>query len=107
MRQRLGEAFDAKRAIAVWAAAQVRTGETVLLDTGMTTDALVRELRHAGPLFVVTTGMTALSELATAERIDLQYLGGTLRPLSEGSGHWPRRRSSDGHSTGSSWVRTV
>lgn len=84
LRQRLGESFEAKRGIAIWAASQVCTGETILLDSGTTTGALAHELRHAGPLTVVTTGMTALSELATGSCLRVECLGGTLRPLSEG-----------------------
>ena len=39
LRQRLGEAYEAKRAIAQWAASQVQPGETVLLDAGSTVGA--------------------------------------------------------------------
>ncbi|WP_067964225.1 DeoR/GlpR family DNA-binding transcription regulator [Nocardiopsis trehalosi] len=84
LRQRLGEAFDAKRAIATWAAAQIRAGETVLLDAGSTTGALAHELRAARDLTVATTGMTVLEELATAEHVHVECLGGTLRHLSAG-----------------------
>src|SRR5205809_3366055 len=51
LRQRLGEAYDAKRAIAAWAARQIVPGENVLLDGGSTTTALAQEL----------TGFTKLS----------------------------------------------
>ncbi|PRX99692.1 DeoR/GlpR family DNA-binding transcription regulator [Allonocardiopsis opalescens] len=84
LRQRLGEAFEAKRAIAAWAAAQIRTGETVLLDAGSTTGALAHELRGARELTVATTGLTALEELAGAEHVHVECLGGTLRHLSAG-----------------------
>lgn len=47
LRQRTGEAFEAKRAIARRAAAEVRAGETVLLDAGSTVGALAHELRSA------------------------------------------------------------
>lgn len=84
LRQRTGEAFEAKRAIARWAAGQVQTGETVLLDAGSTVGALAFELRAATELTVVTTGLTALQELADVETVHLECLGGTLRPRSEG-----------------------
>ncbi|QUH03627.1 DeoR/GlpR transcriptional regulator [Saccharopolyspora erythraea] len=84
LRQRTGEEFDAKRAIAAWAAAQVGPGETVLLDSGSTTGALAHELRHARDLTVATTGLTALQELANAENVHVECLGGTLRHLSQG-----------------------
>ncbi|WP_416971698.1 DeoR/GlpR family DNA-binding transcription regulator [Streptomyces sp. 4F14] len=84
LRQRTGEAFEAKRAIARRAAAEVRTGETVLLDAGSTVGALAHELRSAKELTVATTGLTALQELADVETVHVECLGGTLRPLSQG-----------------------
>lgn len=84
LRERSAEAFAAKRAIARWAAEQVRAGDTVLLDAGSTVGALARELRSRAQLTVVTTGLTALQELADADSLTVHCLGGTLRPLSQG-----------------------
>jgi DeoR/GlpR family transcriptional regulator of sugar metabolism len=84
LRQRIGESFDAKRAIAHWAADQIHTGETILLDAGSTVGALAHELRRAELLTVATTGITALQELADVESVHVECLGGTLRPLSQG-----------------------
>lgn len=84
LRQRTGEAFEAKQAIARWAAAQVRPGETLLLDAGSTVGALAHELRAAKGLTVATTGLTALQELSDVETVHVECLGGTLRPLSQG-----------------------
>jgi DeoR/GlpR family transcriptional regulator of sugar metabolism len=84
LRQRIGESFDAKRAIAHWAAEQIHTGETILLDAGSTVGALAHELRRAELLTVATTGITALQELADVESVHVECLGGTLRPLSQG-----------------------
>ncbi|MFD5829132.1 DeoR/GlpR family DNA-binding transcription regulator [Lentzea sp. NPDC060358] len=84
LRQRVGEGFDAKRAIARWAADQIRQGETILLDAGSTIGALAHELRRADLLTVATTGLTALQELADVESVHVECLGGTLRPLSQG-----------------------
>jgi DeoR/GlpR family transcriptional regulator of sugar metabolism len=83
LRQRTGEAFEAKRAIARWAAERIGTGETVLLDAGSTVGALAHELRAAGDLTVVTTGLTALQELSDVDGVRVECLGGTLRPLSQ------------------------
>ena len=83
LRQRNGEATEAKQAIARWAADQVRPGETVLLDSGSTTTALARELSHRSDLTVVTTGITVLHELAHAD-LQVECLGGALRQLSQG-----------------------
>jgi DeoR/GlpR family transcriptional regulator of sugar metabolism len=86
LRQRLGEAYGAKHAIARWAAGQVESGETVLLDGGSTAGALAEELRALRgitELTVVTAGLTAMAALAEAEDIDVIALGGRLRPLSQ------------------------
>ncbi|MPY59596.1 DeoR/GlpR family DNA-binding transcription regulator [Streptomyces spongiae] len=84
LRQRIGEAFEAKQAIARWAAEQVRPGETLLLDAGSTVGALAYELRTTEDITVATTGLTALQALADVETVHVECLGGTLRPLSQG-----------------------
>ncbi|WEH12873.1 DeoR/GlpR family DNA-binding transcription regulator [Streptomyces sp. VNUA24] len=84
LRQRIGEAYEAKWAIARWAASQIGAGETVLLDAGSTVGALAHELRTAKGLTVATTGVTALQELSDAPGVQVECLGGTLRPLSQG-----------------------
>jgi DeoR/GlpR family transcriptional regulator of sugar metabolism len=83
LRQRLGEAYAAKRAIARWAAEQIVPGESVLLDGGSTTTALAQELTGFTNLSVTTTGLTALDVLADAEDIEVIVLGGRLRIISQ------------------------
>lgn len=84
LKQRSGEAFEAKRGIAVWSAGQISPGETVLLDSGSTVGALAHELRSFRDLTVVTPSLTVLAELAAVPGIQVECLGGTLRPLSQG-----------------------
>jgi DeoR/GlpR family transcriptional regulator of sugar metabolism len=84
LRQRTGQAFEAKRAIGRWAAAQVSPGETVLLDAGSTTGAMAHALGSARDIVVATVGLNALDELADADGIEVLSLGGWLRPLSQG-----------------------
>ncbi|MCD7438648.1 DeoR/GlpR family DNA-binding transcription regulator [Streptomyces lincolnensis] len=84
LRQRIGEAFPAKQAIARWAAQEVRPGENLLLDAGSTVGALAHELRTVKDITVATTGLTALQALSDVETIHVECLGGTLRPLSQG-----------------------
>ncbi|MFZ3599119.1 DeoR/GlpR family DNA-binding transcription regulator [Streptomyces sp. BH104] len=84
LRQRIGEAYEAKHAIARIAATYVQAGEHLLLDAGSTIGALAHELRHHHELTVTTTGLTALNELTDAKGINLRCLGGDLRPLSQG-----------------------
>jgi DeoR/GlpR family transcriptional regulator of sugar metabolism len=82
--ERTAKAVDATRAIARWAAKQIRSGETVLLDAGSTVAALARQLRSARNLTVATTSLAVLQELSEAESIHVECLGGTLRYVSGG-----------------------
>ncbi|MET0700368.1 MAG: DeoR/GlpR family DNA-binding transcription regulator [Mycobacterium sp.] len=84
IRQRTLEGFDAKRAIAKWAATQVLPGETILLDAGTTVGAMGEFLRETERLTVITSGLTALESLADADAVRVECLGGTLRHLSLG-----------------------
>jgi DeoR/GlpR family transcriptional regulator of sugar metabolism len=82
--ERTAKAVDATRGIARWAAKQIRSGETVLLDAGSTVAALARQLRSARNLTVATTSLAVLQELSEAESIHVECLGGTLRYVSGG-----------------------
>lgn len=84
LRQRSLEGFEAKRAIAEWSAAQIRPGETVLLDAGTTVGTMGGFLRDAEDLTVIAAGLTALEALADADSVRVECLGGTLRHLSQG-----------------------
>jgi DeoR/GlpR family transcriptional regulator of sugar metabolism len=83
LRQRLGEAFAAKRAIAEWCCGQIVSGENILLDAGSTTAALAQELTRFSKLSVTTVGLTVLEILAEAPELEVIVLGGRLRSLSQ------------------------
>ncbi|WP_344944697.1 DeoR/GlpR family DNA-binding transcription regulator [Actinomadura miaoliensis] len=82
--QRSHEHVAEKDRIGRWAAAQIADGETVLLDAGTTTGRLAHHLRARTDLTVITSGLTAVTELADAPEIDLVVLGGSLRHISQG-----------------------
>lgn len=84
LRQRERQGYDAKHAIARWAARQVQPGETVLLDAGTTVGAMAEYLGRVPDLTVVTAGLTALEALADADDVRVECVGGTLRHLSQG-----------------------
>ncbi|HUR02923.1 MAG TPA: DeoR/GlpR family DNA-binding transcription regulator [Nonomuraea sp.] len=84
LRQRFGDAFEAKRGIARWAAQQTGAGESVLLDAGSTVAALAHELRSSTQLLIATTSLTVLKELDDVEGLHVECLGGRLRHLSQG-----------------------
>jgi len=83
LRQRTGEAFEQKHAIAGWAASQVKPGESILLDGGSTVGALAHALRDGENLTVVTPGLNTLQELADSPGIEVDCLGGRLRRVSQ------------------------
>ncbi|WP_028707407.1 DeoR/GlpR family DNA-binding transcription regulator [Propionicicella superfundia] len=83
LRQRLGEAAAAKRAMAKWARRQVAPGDTVFLDGGSSVAALAHELRDATSLTAVTVSLTSMHELGDVPGINVDCLGGRLRPISQ------------------------
>ena len=83
LRQRTGESFEQKQAIARWAAAVIRPGENILLDAGSTAGALAHELREFEKLTVTTPGINTMQELAESDGIEVNCLGGRLRNLSQ------------------------
>ncbi|TDE88590.1 DeoR/GlpR transcriptional regulator [Occultella glacieicola] len=80
--QREHESFDAKAAIAGWAAEQVRPGESILLDAGSTVALLARRLPALEGLAVTTASVPVISLLRTRPELALTCLGGRLRDLS-------------------------
>ena len=84
LRQRAQQGFEAKHAIARWAAHQVQPGETILLDAGTTVGAMGSYLSTIADLTVVVAGLTALEALADADDVRVECIGGTLRHLSQG-----------------------
>ncbi|WP_380160039.1 DeoR/GlpR family DNA-binding transcription regulator [Kineococcus sp. R86509] len=84
LRQRMDQAHSAKVAIGQWAATQITTGDTVLLDVGSTVGALAAALTGARGLTVITASLTVVTELSDAGGVVVECLGGRLRPLSQG-----------------------
>lgn len=67
-----------KQKIAEAAAALVKEGESVVLDSGTTTTAIARLLRELRNLTVITNALNIAAELASTP-VDLILTGGTLR----------------------------
>jgi DeoR family transcriptional regulator, fructose operon transcriptional repressor len=77
---RVREHQAAKQQIAVAAAAEVNSGESVLLDSGTTTLELAKRLREKQRLTVVTTSLPIAAALQYDRHIDVLLLGGYIRP---------------------------
>ncbi len=76
-RSRLNE--DAKRQIARAAAAMVRDGQSVMLDSGTTTLAIALELRDHKRLTLITTSLAIASALQNNDGVRVLLLGGFVR----------------------------
>jgi len=83
LREREGEGFDAKVAIATWAASQVQADETLLLDAGSTVALAARRLPAVTGITVATTSIPIVSTLQSRSDITLLTLGGRYRELSQ------------------------
>jgi DeoR/GlpR family transcriptional regulator of sugar metabolism len=69
----------AKDAIGRAASAQVKEGETVVLDSGTTTRYIARHLASRKGLAVVTTSLAVLEELTGSKGVSVQLTGGVYR----------------------------
>lgn len=83
LQQRALEARAEKDAIGRWAASQVHDGETVFIDAGTTAARVAHHIRTQS-LTVITNSLTALTELADADSVEVLVLGGRLRRISQG-----------------------
>ncbi len=68
-----------KDAIGERAAQFIRPGQSVLLDSGTTTLAAARQLRHIAPLTAITTSLPIASVMQRAGNAEILLLGGFLR----------------------------
>lgn len=77
--RRMQENASAKRAIARHVAGTIRSGDSIMLDTGTTTSFLARELLHCRNLTVVTNSSDIARTLATVNGNKVFMAGGELR----------------------------
>jgi len=77
--KRVKEHEAAKAVIGAAAAALVEDGQSVLLDSGTTTLALLRHLKGKKGLTVITTSLPIASQLQYGQEIAVLLLGGYLR----------------------------
>ena len=70
---------DEKRRIGAAAAALVRDGDSIILDSGTTTQQIARQIKTRKDLKVITNGLNIAMELFGAKDIQLIFLGGVIR----------------------------
>ena len=73
-----GKSCTARLRIAVAAAAQVKEGQVVSLDSGTSTTAIARELRRFHNITIITNALNIAAEL-TGAPVEVILTGGTLR----------------------------
>jgi DeoR family glycerol-3-phosphate regulon repressor len=78
-RQRLAENAEAKEAIARLMAAQVRNGDSLMMDTGSTTAYVARELRDHRDLLLITNCTEIARTLADGKANRVMLAGGEVR----------------------------
>jgi DeoR/GlpR family transcriptional regulator of sugar metabolism len=79
---RVRENHRAKDAIAAAAAAEIKDGESVMLDSGTTTLALAKRLRGRRGLTVITSSLPIAAQLQYDQGVEVLLLGGRLRASS-------------------------
>lgn len=79
LEERYRQAEDPKKRIALAAAAMVKMGDTVILDSGSTTMLIAEELVKSGKITVITNNLPAAFVLSENPDITLVVCGGTLR----------------------------
>jgi len=84
LRKREGQHRAAKAAIAAAALAEIREGETLILDGGSTVEALGRLLGGRRQR-VITNNLPLIPVLTGTPGLELVVLGGTVRPISMGT----------------------
>lgn len=72
-------AHDEKQRIGVAAAAMIKDGETIVLDSGTTTQEIARNIKTRQGLRVITNGVNIAVELAGLRDLQIIMLGGVLR----------------------------
>jgi DeoR family transcriptional regulator of aga operon len=77
--ERLQTQAAEKRRIGAAAAAMVKEGETIILDSGTTTQEIARHLKGKKQLQVITNGVNVAMELLGVQGIQLVIVGGILR----------------------------
>ena len=77
--ERLQAQANEKQRIGAAAAAMVEDGETIILDSGTTTQEVARNLKGKNGLQVITNGVNVAMELLGVQGIQLVIVGGILR----------------------------
>jgi len=71
-----------KQKLATVAASLINDGESIILDSGTTTEEIAKQLHNHSNLVVMTNGLNIATELAATQESEVIMTGGTLRKKS-------------------------
>jgi len=74
--------IDEKRKIGVEAAKMIFEGDSIILDSGTTTQQIAKNIKRKKDIIVLTNAINIAMELASTENITVMLLGGILRKKS-------------------------
>lgn len=74
--------LSVKQKLAAVAASLINDGESIILDSGTTTEEIAKQLHHHNNLVVMTNGLNIAAELAITDGTEVIITGGTLRKKS-------------------------
>lgn len=80
--QKQDENSSKKRAIGKYAAQFIHSDSSIIMDSGSTTEEIVRNISERSGLIVMTNGLNIAHELAGIESVEVMMTGGTLRKKS-------------------------
>ncbi|AWO00871.1 DeoR/GlpR transcriptional regulator [Chitinophaga alhagiae] len=75
--------LEEKKRVGQAAAALVREGETIILDSGTTTMEIARNLQKSMPVTVITNAINIVNQLNEHENVNIIVPGGVLRKKSQ------------------------
>lgn len=76
------EHLSVKQKLAAVATSLINDGESIILDSGTTTEEIAKQLHGHNNLVVMTNGLNIAAELAAIEETEVIITGGTLRKKS-------------------------
>ncbi len=76
------EHYSVKQRLGAMAASLINDGDSLILDSGTTTEEIAKQLHSHSGLVVMTNGLNIASELSASENTEVLITGGTLRKKS-------------------------
>ena len=82
MKEKHRKHLSVKQKLAFVAASLIKDGESIILDSGTTTEEIAKQLHKHRNMVIMTNGLNIAAELAAIEEAEVILTGGTLRKKS-------------------------